>query len=203
MLFRSREKEHVEKKVKKVPSFDISEFIRQATQKFQEDLMKQVSVLIKEKATDKKPIIKAEESVRHRKVHRPHPEHRKVSHPKIHDEEKQPPKSPRIEHRHVIHKRSPHAEPKVMSEKHKKHHGIKSEEYFILSNGHKLKSIRGLFNALDAMDDSVFYHHVTPTTNDFSNWIEYVFKEKYLADKLRSCKNKAEMKDILGLWLHL
>lgn|SRR3989338_604714 len=66
----------------------------------------------------------------------------------------------------------------------------KPEFYFRLINGKKIKNPFGLINALDRMPDEVFYHHVNPQRNDFSNWIRDIFKQKKLADEMSKAQSR-------------
>jgi hypothetical protein len=65
--------------------------------------------------------------------------------------------------------------------------------YFYLYDGRVLKNKKDLIAALKNMNDGVFFHHVNPSTNDFSNWLNGVFKEKALASKLAKLKSKEEV----------
>ena len=64
--------------------------------------------------------------------------------------------------------------------------------HFVLTNGEKLKDLKDLINALDKMPEDVFRHHVNEMKNDFSSWINDVFKEKNLAEELKNFYNKAD-----------
>ena len=70
---------------------------------------------------------------------------------------------------------------------------------FILKNGQPLKSIRELLDALDAIDQETFFHHVNKEKNDFANWLQHVFHEEGLADEIRQAKSRKEiLKDSQG-----
>ena len=73
----------------------------------------------------------------------------------------------------------------------------KPEFYFVLNNGQKIKNLFGLVNALDKMPDNIFYHHVNEQRNDFSNWINDIFKQKTLANEISKAKNRLETQVIL------
>ncbi len=67
---------------------------------------------------------------------------------------------------------------------------LEPEFYFYLSDGRPLKSLLELSDALEEMDDSVFYHHVTQHSDDFAKWISEVFHEEELAIRLGNSKAK-------------
>ncbi|MGV8152576.1 MAG: hypothetical protein ACP5OG_05835 [Candidatus Nanoarchaeia archaeon] len=74
---------------------------------------------------------------------------------------------------------------------------INPEFYFYLCNGDVLKNKKELLSSLKNMNDSVFYHHVTPERNDFANWIKDVFKESALSEKIAKCASKEEIIKLL------
>jgi len=63
---------------------------------------------------------------------------------------------------------------------------------FVLADGRRLKNLKELALALSDMADDVFKHHVNDTRNDFASWIGDVYKEKDLAEKLRTAIDKVE-----------
>ena len=71
------------------------------------------------------------------------------------------------------------------------------DKTFLLENGLKLHSIKDLYNLLDKISDDIFYKHVTSEKNDFANWVEHVFDEKELAEKIRHAKDRAAIKEVL------
>jgi hypothetical protein len=68
---------------------------------------------------------------------------------------------------------------------------------FHLSGGRVLRSLSQLREALLVMDDTVFYHHVTPGRNDFADWIQHAFIDPALAEKVRQARNRYELARIL------
>lgn len=71
--------------------------------------------------------------------------------------------------------------------------GEAPEEYsFILADGKKLKNLFDLASALNKMTDDVFAEHVTKGRNDFSTWINDIFKMPDLAKEVSAMKNKME-----------
>ncbi|MDK2907566.1 MAG: hypothetical protein PWQ87_24 [Candidatus Woesearchaeota archaeon] len=66
---------------------------------------------------------------------------------------------------------------------------IKPEEYFLLCDGLVLKNIYDLIDALETMNDDVFYYHVNDERNDFFNWLKDVFHEEELAQRIVGFRN--------------
>jgi hypothetical protein len=66
------------------------------------------------------------------------------------------------------------------------------EKVFYLADGRKLKSLVELTEALENMTEDVFRHHVNEAKNDFSNWINDVFKDKELAQDMKDVRDKAD-----------
>ncbi len=94
---------------------------------------------------------------------------------------------------------------KTLQKEKKKHSHKKklhnTKEYFYLEDGRLLRSIEDLYNALQNMDDELYNKHVTSSNNDFANWIEYVFKQNHLAERLRLIRYKTGVMQELKLWL--
>jgi len=70
------------------------------------------------------------------------------------------------------------------------------DKTFKLENGSELHSIKEFFEKINNIPDEVFYKHVTNKKNDFAEWIEHVFEEKELANKIRKKYNKKEIKKV-------
>jgi hypothetical protein len=70
---------------------------------------------------------------------------------------------------------------------------VEPEEYFILRNGHPVRSLQELIEALEYISDATFEHHVTEHRNDFANWIRDVIGEPELAQEVQSCEDRADM----------
>ena len=66
------------------------------------------------------------------------------------------------------------------------------EKVFYLADGRKVKSLLELTEALENMSEDVFRHHVSAARNDFSNWINDVFKDKELAQDIKDVRDKAD-----------
>jgi segregation and condensation protein A len=72
---------------------------------------------------------------------------------------------------------------------------LNPEHYFVLKNGIKVKSLKELAENLEKMDSKTFRHHVNNKKNDFSKWINDVFKEEKLAEELNKIKTIDETKN--------
>jgi hypothetical protein len=84
---------------------------------------------------------------------------------------------------------------KTTTKKHKITDTILSEDVsFYCCDGTRLYSLHDLSSALADMNDGVFAYHVTPTKNDFHNWIKDVFKAEELAMSVLKAKSAKEMK---------
>ncbi|MBW2984416.1 hypothetical protein KY361_04830 [Candidatus Woesearchaeota archaeon] len=71
--------------------------------------------------------------------------------------------------------------------------GEAPEEYhFVLADGKRLKSLYDLASALGKMTEDTFKHHVNEARNDFSNWVNDVFKMPDLAKEISAMNNKVE-----------
>ena len=56
-------------------------------------------------------------------------------------------------------------------------------------------------DALKQMDDNLFRMHANEQKNDFAKWVKDVFKNEALAAKLSDAKSRAEMANILEVYL--
>ncbi len=66
-------------------------------------------------------------------------------------------------------------------------------QQFWVNDGSILNNLKQLPDALQNMDKSTFLHHVNEHKNDFANWVEHVYQENELANKLRSLKSNKGM----------
>ena len=71
------------------------------------------------------------------------------------------------------------------------------EHHFVVADGKKLKNIIELADALEIMSEEIFRHHVNEAKNDFSNWIEGVFKDNALAFDMKKAKNRMEAQIVI------
>ena len=68
------------------------------------------------------------------------------------------------------------------------------EEFaFVLLDGRQLRSVQELIDALETMSDETFEHHVNEMRNDFSNWLDDVFKEPSIAEEIKVINNQIEL----------
>ena len=71
------------------------------------------------------------------------------------------------------------------------------ESYFRLGNGVELKSIKDLMEYIPKMSNDEFKAHVNNEKNDFANWIDNVFHENELANKIRNATDKGSLEEVL------
>ncbi len=64
---------------------------------------------------------------------------------------------------------------------------------FEVSGGEILSDLADLYYSLREMDNEKFTHHVNEGKNDFADWVEEVFRERELANKMRQVSAKDEM----------
>ncbi len=74
---------------------------------------------------------------------------------------------------------------------------VKPELCFFLVDGSTIASIRELIDALEKMNDDVFYYHVTNDRHDFANWVKDVFAETELAEKLLLARSRFECQAVI------
>ncbi len=74
---------------------------------------------------------------------------------------------------------------------------VKPDKYFYLADGRIVRSLRELALRLDEFPDELFSSHVNSEKNDFANWVEFVFCDKDLAQKLRTTTDRRKFHIIL------
>jgi hypothetical protein len=74
---------------------------------------------------------------------------------------------------------------------------VKPGEYFYLNNRMVLKNLHDLIDILEVVDDETYKHHVSGNRNDFSEWIQAVFKNNELAEKVKNAGSKMEIIEAL------
>lgn len=79
---------------------------------------------------------------------------------------------------------------------------IKREQYFYFSDGSSTKSIEELKEKIESLSYEEFYNHVNENKNDFASWVEGVFNEKSLSDKLRKVTSIVETVELIEEFLN-
>ena len=74
---------------------------------------------------------------------------------------------------------------------------IPEGSYFILVNGERLKHYVDLGDRLETLEKYVIDHHITPFRHDFSKWIDDVFKEHELAEKISKLKDPEKIRSAI------
>lgn len=64
------------------------------------------------------------------------------------------------------------------------------EHAFVLCTGAVITSAKQLADELDHIDDSAYYYHTPAGRNDFAQWVQDVFNDNALAEKLRQARGK-------------
>ena len=72
-----------------------------------------------------------------------------------------------------------------------------SSKYFYGSDGTIIRSIKELISALMIMNENTFNNHVNSIRNDFANWINEVFNQPELANKMRSIYSRDDLVNLL------
>lgn len=62
---------------------------------------------------------------------------------------------------------------------------VPEEKAFILRSGEQLRSLDELSEAINLIEPETFHAHVNEGKNDFASWVDNVFGESALAQKLR------------------
>lgn len=78
---------------------------------------------------------------------------------------------------------------------------VNSDEYFYLSDGRAIKSLKQLSSMLSSMHNDVFSYHVNESKNDFANWIEHVIMDDTLANRIRHVSDKDKMHRIINEYI--
>ena len=68
---------------------------------------------------------------------------------------------------------------------------INPEHYFVLHGGKTIKDLDELVQVLRSIDKKTFEYHVNDSKNDFANWIQYVFKNRRLAESIAGKNNRS------------
>lgn len=78
---------------------------------------------------------------------------------------------------------------------------VSPENYFWVNGGDILKDLYDLQDALVVMNEDQFDFHTKRDGNDFARWIEDVFGEKALAQKIAKAKNKKSTMVVLARYI--
>lgn len=69
--------------------------------------------------------------------------------------------------------------------------------HFVLVDGRRLGDIKELADALEDMAEHVWGHHVTQDRNDFATWVNDIFTDAELAERLRTVAGKHHAQIVL------
>jgi len=76
-------------------------------------------------------------------------------------------------------------QPEELQDWHVQDKEVPEDAYFFTKNGHKIRSLQELMDALEYVDDETFSHHMNEHQNDFANWIEGAVGNADLAEAFR------------------
>jgi len=76
-----------------------------------------------------------------------------------------------------------------------------NEQSFWLSDGQILNSLLALHEALQMMNDEVFFHHVGENKNDFAEWVDFVLCDGNCAVELRKADSKDKATKVVKKYL--
>ena len=74
---------------------------------------------------------------------------------------------------------------------------VAPEHVFHFQDGQKAHNLHALHQALETMSEETYQHHVDVDNNDFANWVEFVYRNKPLADDLRKAPSQKAMLEVL------
>jgi hypothetical protein len=64
------------------------------------------------------------------------------------------------------------------------------EVVFWVCNGTMMRNLHELAKTVEGLDDNTFKYHVNQERNDFARWVEDIFADTTLANKLRKAKKQ-------------
>jgi tetrahydromethanopterin S-methyltransferase subunit B len=70
---------------------------------------------------------------------------------------------------------------------------VKPEHYFRAKDGTVIKSLTGLAEALELMDQQTFDHHIHDGRNDFAAWVNDIIGDAELSRQIRHLKEKKDI----------
>jgi len=79
---------------------------------------------------------------------------------------------------------------------------VPQDKIFYVYEGGTINSLYQLADSLASMPAKSFNHHVTPTRNDFANWVRDVIQDSVLAQRISSQKSKALMEKTVRERIH-
>ncbi|MDD5086768.1 MAG: hypothetical protein PHV16_03355 [Candidatus Nanoarchaeia archaeon] len=71
------------------------------------------------------------------------------------------------------------------------------EHYFYLCDGSVIKNVLELSKCIETMSNEVFGHHVNDMKNDFSSWINDIYSDEKLAQKMLETTDKDKTQIVL------
>jgi hypothetical protein len=74
-------------------------------------------------------------------------------------------------------------------------------EYFYVCDGTIIKSFDDFIKKLREMNDLIFSYHVNDRKNDFSNWIDHVFEDRGLANRIKNITKREEMLNMISIYM--
>ena len=67
---------------------------------------------------------------------------------------------------------------------------------FILANGKSVKNLLQLAEVMHSMHEDVYSHHANEERNDFSTWVNDVFREPKLASRIQNASREQTQMEI-------
>lgn len=89
----------------------------------------------------------------------------------------------------------------VRKQKMKATFDVPDEKLFFVQNGSALRNLRDLERALGEMSENQYGFHTAEHGNDFARWIEEVFLEKALANRVRKAANQTQAAESVKKYL--
>jgi len=74
---------------------------------------------------------------------------------------------------------------------------VEGDKRFFCRDGCICNSLRELAGCVGTMSADTFNHHVTPSNNDFSNWILHVFGDDKLAEDLQKATDPRQAEKMI------
>jgi hypothetical protein len=74
---------------------------------------------------------------------------------------------------------------------------VHPDHFFVFVSGQRIKNVKELADALEIIDEDNYKHHANENKNDFACWINDIFEEFDLAEKIKTAKNKSHARLII------